>query len=202
MLAGVSLASIAGMTPLVIALVLVVAILLYDRFLKRFWAGPFGMGFCRFLNVLLGLSLAGSIPAAWGIHLALVVGLYVAGVTWLARTEAQVSQPFALGGAAVVMLVSLALALPLPVRTELRASSPFFPYLLVALGFLVGLPVWKALQAPTPDRVQAAVKRALLGLVILDAVLATALAGTIGLVLLLILVPVVLLRRMPWLYVT
>jgi 4-hydroxybenzoate polyprenyltransferase len=202
MAAGTGLAFLASATAFTIALLLVAAILLYDRFLKRGWAGPLGMGLCRFLNVLLGLSLAGTIPSPWGWHLAFIVGLYIVGVTWLARTEARLSQKAALQGAAVVLLASLALALPLPVQAAQKAASPLFPYLLVVLAFLIGFPVSRAIASPTPTCVQAAVKRCLMGLILLDAVLATALAGTVGLLLLLLLVPVLLLRRMRWLYAT
>jgi 4-hydroxybenzoate polyprenyltransferase len=131
-----------------------------------------------------------------------VVGLYIVGVTWLARTEARMSSQQALQGAAVVLLVGLLLALPLPVAAPEPQASPLFPYLLVVLGFLLGLPVSRAIATPTPDNVQAAVKRCLLGLIILDAVLATALAGTRGLVLLFLLAPVLLLKRQRWLYAT
>ena len=52
------------------------------------------MGLCRFLNVLLGLTVAP--PGFWlAAHLALVVGLYVVGVTWFARTEASRVSPAA-----------------------------------------------------------------------------------------------------------
>ena len=102
---------------------------------------------------------------AAGVHLALVVGLYIVGVTWFARTEARMSKQNALRGAAAVMLVSLLLALPLPVfPPEGQHSSFLFPYLLVALGFVVGVPVVRAIANPTPSQVQAAVKRALDGL--------------------------------------
>jgi 4-hydroxybenzoate polyprenyltransferase len=202
LLGGVALAFCASWTSYVIALLLVAAILLYDRWLKRFWAGPIGMGTCRFLNVLLGLSLAGRIPLPWGLHLASVVGVYIVGVTWLARTEARLSSQAALEGAAVMLLASLLLALPLPVQAARREASPLFPYLLVGLGFLIGVPVYRAILLPTPERVQAAVKRCLMGLIVLDAVLATSLAGTIGLFLLLLLVPVLLMSRRRWLYAT
>lgn len=202
LLAGVLLAWLVHRTAFVVALFLVTAILLYDRWLKRSWLGPLGMGACRFLNVLLGLSLAGEIPWPWGVHLAMVVGLYIVGVTWLARTEARMSQQAALQGAALVLLASLLLALPLPVQAEPAGASPLFPYLLVLLGFAIGAPVSQAIRRPTPDRVQAAVGRCLLCLVLLDTVLATALAGTVGLVLLVLLIPIVLLKRMPWLYAT
>jgi 4-hydroxybenzoate polyprenyltransferase len=201
LLAGVLLAHLAGRTAFIVSLVLVAAVLLYDRWLKRTWAGPLGMGSCRFLNVLLGLSLAGTIPWPWGVHLAGVVGVYIVGVTWLARTEARTSERTALAWAGAVMLAALVLALPLPMY-EGAVTSPLFPYLVVVLGFLLGLPVGRAIQTPTPERVQSAVGRCLLGLVLLDAVLATALAGTLGLVLLLLLIPVLLLKRMRWLYAT
>jgi len=188
--------------PALLAAGLVAAILLYDGWLKRTWAGPLGMGLCRSLNVLLGVSVAGTLAWPQGSHLALVVGLYIVGVTWFARTEARTSSQGALTGAAAVMLAALALALAVPAGVRPGQSSPLFPYLLVGLGFAVGLPVARAIAGPTPGRVQAAVKRALVGLVLLDAVLATALAGSVGLVILALLAPSVYLNRKSWLYAT
>ncbi len=205
--AGVILAALAGWrsagwnaTPVILAVLLATAILLYDGWLKRTWAGPLGMGTCRFLNVLLGLTI--SAAPAWGckLHLAAVVGLYIVGVTWFARTEARMSRKSALEGAAVVMLAALVLALPLPVWFPPATSSPLFPYLLVGLAFLVGVPVWGAIVRPAPAQVQAAVKRSIMGLVILDATLATALAGASGLLILVLLVPALYLGR--WIYST
>jgi 4-hydroxybenzoate polyprenyltransferase len=186
--------------PAILSLLLVAAILLYDGVLKRTWAGPMGMGACRFLNVLLGVSISGSVAGPWDVHLAVIVGVYIVGVTWFARTEARTSSQLALAGAAAAMLAGLLLALPLPIGREPGVSFWLFPYLLVGLGFLVGIPVCKAIAVPTPPRVQAAVKRALMGLVVLDAVLATALAGPVGLLLLLLLLPALYLGR--WLYST
>jgi 4-hydroxybenzoate polyprenyltransferase len=210
--AGVCFACLAGLThpaesganPLlspVLAMLLVGSILLYDRWLKRTWIGPIGMGACRFLNVLLAVSASGGLTKG-GVHLAAVVGLYIVGVTWFARTEARRSSSYALGGAAVVMLLSLILALPLPEWVDRGTPSPLFPYLLVALGFIVGIPVWQAIAKPTPERVQAGVKRALFSLIILDAVLASAFAGSIGLLILLLLTPTLYLNRKRWLYAT
>jgi len=189
-------------TPIVIAVLLVAAILGYDRWLKRTWMGPAGMGLCRFLNVMLGLTVAGEPIERWGWLLALVVGLYIGGVTWFARTEARLSSQAALAGAAGVMLAALFLALPVPALFAPGTASPLFPYLLVVLAFLIGIPVGKAIAGPTPRHVQAAVKRSLMGLVVLDAVLATAVAGTLGLVILILLVPILLLGRWRWLYAT
>ena len=186
------------------AVLLVAAIFLYDGWLKRTWLGPVGMGTCRFLNVLLALCVSPEPIAGWGVLLAGVVGVYIIGVTWFARTEARESEQSLLGLAAGVMAAACILALGIPPAARSAGyavmPSPLFPYLLVALAFYIGAPVARAIARPAPSRVQAAVKRAVLGLVALDAVLATALAGEIGLLLLLLLVPAMYLGR--WLYST
>jgi 4-hydroxybenzoate polyprenyltransferase len=132
--------------------------------------------------------------------LAAVVGLYVVGVTWFARTEARRSDPAQLRRAAGVSAAALILALPLPLHVPEGTASVLFPYLLVAFGFFVGRPAAWAWAQPEPARVQAAVKRAVLGLIVLDAILATAVAGTAGLALLLLLPPALVLGQ--WLYST
>jgi 4-hydroxybenzoate polyprenyltransferase len=181
--------------PGALAGVLIVAILLYDRWLKRFWAGPLGMGTCRFLNVLLGFSVVGW--SAVGFGAALSVGVYIVGVTWFARTEARLSSRSMLASAAVVMLAGLLLVLPL---TREGTTSILFPYLLVGLGFWVGIPACQAIAQPQPKQVQSAVKRAIFGLVVLDTLIALALAGSVGILILLFLIPASYLGR--WIYST
>jgi heme O synthase-like polyprenyltransferase len=209
---GVLLALLAGMArglgadgasrqPATLACLLVGCIFLYDGWLKRTPAGPLAMGSCRFLNVLLGVSVVGSLPSR-GLYLAAIVGLYIVGVTWFARTEARISNRSALQGAAAVMLTALLLAIPLPVIGPPVPTSMLFPYLLVALGFAIGLPASRAIAEPSPANVQAAVKRAIFALVVLDAVLATAVAGWVGLVILILLAPSLYLSRRRWLYAT
>jgi 4-hydroxybenzoate polyprenyltransferase len=184
--------------PLVVALVLVPVILLYDAWLKRTWLGPVAMGTCRLLNVLLGLSIAPGEVEAWGWLLALSVGVYIAGVTWFARTEARMSKQSALLGAAGVIMAGIMLGLAVPAQAggaEHTVTSPLFPYLLVAYGFYLAMPLTRAIRNPSPPRVQAAVKRCVLGLILLDAVLATALAGIGAMVIAVLLLPAMYLGR-------
>jgi 4-hydroxybenzoate polyprenyltransferase len=124
------------------------------------------VGTCHFLNVLLGLTVPASLARGCKLHLAAVVGLYIVGVTWFARTEARMSRKAALEAAAAVMVAALLLALPVPVWFPPDTSSPLFPYLLVGLGFLVDLPVGNAIARPAPAQVQTAVKRSIMGLVL------------------------------------
>lgn len=200
--AGVGLAILAG--AIEVGIGVACAVLLYDAWLKRTPVGPLAMAACRFLNVLLGLSVIPEDVLNIGlrVHIAGVVGVYIVGVTWFARTEAGTSRRWHLLAAAGVIVVSLALALTL----RARLSGPvgpvgfLFPYLLVTFGFFVGLPVARAVRTPGPKEVQAAVKRCVLGLVALDAVLATAFVGVPGLLILLLLPPALVLGK--WVYST
>jgi 4-hydroxybenzoate polyprenyltransferase len=190
-------------------------ILSYDAWLKRTPVGPLAMGGCRSLNVLLGLSVYPAGVGPWGLPLAVVVGVYVAGITWFARTEARESGQAQLAGAAAVMLAGVLLGLTLPglqrpavlpaddsdpISVWVRWGQALFPYLLLIFIFYVGAAVRRALLKPVPERVQGAVRRAVLGLVALDAILATALAGPVGLALVALLVPALYLGR--WVYST
>jgi 4-hydroxybenzoate polyprenyltransferase len=188
-------------SPVMLAIALVGSIFAYDGWLKKTWFGPLTMGLCRSLNVLLGISASGFLDAR-GLHLASIVGLYIVGVTWFARTEARTSSRSVLKRAAMVMLAALCLAIPLPISVPAGSSSFLLPYLLVGLGFIVGLPASRAIAEPSPGNVQGAVKRAIFGLVLLDAVLATGCAGAVGLLILLLLLPSLYLARNRRLYAT
>lgn len=199
---GWACAAVTGKTGALVGLALVAAILAYDARIKRTRFGPIGMALCRFLNVLMGLSLAdtGTLPVITRIHLALTVGVYIVGVTWFARTEEKRSDPKVLTRAALVMLVAALLGLGVAIRVPPGTSSPLFPYLLVVFGFWVGGPILAAVRKPTPDRVQAGVKRSIFGLVVLDALLATVFVGTWGLLIVLLLPPALLVGK--WVYST
>lgn len=67
---------------------LAIAIVQYDSRLKKTWAGPVAMGWCRTLNVFLGASIAVNLsdePWAWAF--AFAVGAYTVGLTYVARSE-------------------------------------------------------------------------------------------------------------------
>lgn len=206
-LAFAALAGLPGRTdwnaePFGYAVGIVVAVLVYDGGAKRTPIGPLAMAVCRFLNVLFGLAVVPGelLDNGLRIHLAGVVGVYIVGVTWFARTEEGRSSPRHLLAASSVIAASLFLALTLRARLPADSGTVLFPYLLVLFGFAVGRPVARAVATPGPRQVQAAVKRCVLGLVGLDAVLATAFVGIPGLAILLLLPPALVLGK--WVYST
>ncbi|MEO2089015.1 MAG: UbiA family prenyltransferase [Gemmataceae bacterium] len=205
MTVGVGLAGVAGganRATLVIAGGLAVLILLYDGLLKHYWVGPIGMGGCRFLNVLMGCFgfLPDDTPTWLPVHLAAVIGLYIVGVTWFARTEEGTSQRWQLIAAAGVMAAAVLLGATLPAQFEPPHAAFYFPYLLAGFAVNVGFPVVVSVRQPTPRNVQRAVKRCILGLIVLDAVLATAFVGLPGLLIGLLLLPATWLGK--WVYST
>jgi 4-hydroxybenzoate polyprenyltransferase len=207
---GLGFAALAGLPgntdwnpePLLYAAAIVVAVLIYDGGLKRSPLGPIAMALCRFLNVLLGLSALpdGVLDVEMRLHLAGIVGVYIVGVTWFARTEEGRSNRRQLIAAACVIALSLVFAIILRAKLPQGSGTVLFPYLLVLFGFLVGRPIARAVSSPGPREVQAAVKRCVLGLVVLDAVLAVAFVGLAGLTILLLLPPALVIGK--WVYST
>jgi 4-hydroxybenzoate polyprenyltransferase len=200
--------------PVVLAAILSVLILLYDAWLKHTVLGPIAMGGCRFCNVLLGLvAAAADLHAWWTYALPGVVGLYVIGITWFARDEAGISKRLGLIRGAVTILAAILFGAIVPwsyhiwfrswQETSERATPErlmsYLPLLaLFAVG--VGWSLERAIQKPIPALVQAAVKRCLLGIIVLDAILASLFVGWPGLLILLLLPPALILGK--WVYST
>lgn len=162
-----------------LALSLAVTIVAYDRWLKRIWLGPVAMGACRTLNILMAASVMEVYcwyefpPAVWAV--ALGMGIYIAGVTWFARTEAKLSARSGLIGGAIVMALGFA-TLGTAVfidpgwQANLGARNPWFwPGLLALIGVTVLRRCLVAINDPGPQVVQIAVKQAILTLIVIDA---------------------------------
>lgn len=171
--------------PGLVALVLAVTIVAYDTFLKRTPLGPLAMGACRMGNVLLGMSV---LDGPWQtIHwfVAGAMGVYITGVTWFARHEADKSRPAQLALATVVLMSGVGMlgTLPAwPIRwTALLLVEPNRWHLMI--GMLAALIGWRCLWAvldPTPELVRAAVRQCILSVVVLDAAAAFAMRGLPG----------------------
>jgi 4-hydroxybenzoate polyprenyltransferase len=197
-----------------VAMLLAGCILAYDGGMKATSLGPVLMGGCRSLNVLLGASLVAAggtdaglltFPPPHVLVAAAGIGVYVAGVTWYARREAEASEGWHLAGAILVMLGGIAV-LSLLHRSFPAGFRPTLPdrWWLLMLG-LLGLPIARrcamTIANPVPEQVQLAVKHCLMSIIVLDAAVVFVVAGgREALVVLSLLIPATLLGR--WVYST
>jgi 4-hydroxybenzoate polyprenyltransferase len=187
---GPVLALLAGTRHgLVVAVVLTVCVLAYDAGLKRSALGPEVMGACRGLNLLLGMSDSPTLGGPSGWVAAVAYGAFVAGITWVSRSEVQAGPgPRASPGIAAGVIVQNLALLGLvaaavhpegfdpPVRGDAaRAAAGLVALLTVA--FVVNSRSIVALRAPTDAVVQGAVKTAILALVWLHVGLLLAVRG-------------------------
>lgn len=201
-----------GRVP-VLAVVLLVLILSYDRFLKRTFLGPWAMGGCRGWNLLLVLSAArpSNEASAWlGVDSAgwyLIVGytLYIAGVTQFARREANAPDRLGLAVGWGLMALGLAVWASFPLggeyaRGELRlalASSSIWVLLVSLVAFNILWRCGSAIVERTPAAVQRAVGHAIRSTIVLNASLCLArqTPSTYALAVLALLFPTLLLGR-------
>ena len=210
-LAGAAAALAGSLTTALVAVLLAACIVFYDRILKRTPLGPLGMGACRMLNVLLGMSTLGASGrlAPWGPShwlAAGAIGIYIAGVTWLARGEATRGNRWQLTLSTLVLLGGIAALFALPPWVEspapLLVVAPQRWYILIAvLGGFTALRCFQTVAEPEPDVIQAAVKHCILSLVFLDAAICYVVADLQGAIIVLaFLIPTFLLGR--WIYST
>lgn len=184
MLTGLLCAAVAGLRSFAIAALLTCCILLYDGVLKKTVLGPCLMGGCRFFNVILGASTAGSLfsnawqmPQLW---VATCLGIYIMGVTWFARTEALISRRGVLVFAAGVIntgLLGLAAWIGGWSILQKRSIGPGAiqnpQMVLLALAMIavtINRRIIVAIVSPHPNTVQSGVRMMLLSVIMLDAV--------------------------------
>lgn len=210
LLAGVALSLAAswllgGWRPALVGVAIAGAVLAYDGYLKRTVLGPLAMGTCRALNALLGMSIAAGGWQTPHYMIAGGLGIFVAGITAVGRTEARQSHRGWLGIGLCLMWIGMATVAAFPyypgVATQLDDTLRAWVLVWIVLGLQVGWRLTRAVIDPTPSHVQAAVRFGILSLVVFDAIITFAVVGvTPALVVLALIVPTLVLSR--WLYVT
>jgi 4-hydroxybenzoate polyprenyltransferase len=145
---------------------LAAAVVAYDFALKRsHWAGPAGMGACRALSFVMGAEAAGG---ARGVRRsrggAALLGLYVAGITVLARGETGRSERRTVRIGAGLGFAALSSA-------ALRGGRRGAPWAMVA-GALAAPAAVRAHRDPCPESIGPAVGAAIRAIPALDAALA------------------------------
>jgi 4-hydroxybenzoate polyprenyltransferase len=201
---GMVLASILGTPyPWTIGSLLALTILAYDFWLKSTLAGPLVMGLCRSLNLLLGITvgLAASKGEFYSVHLgvAALLGMYVTGITVFARRETESSPRGTLIIGLMIMILAFGCLGFLPYwPLKMRWPQPVPPVSwLGSVGvaaLIVSLRGIQAVADPRPQKIQRAVRQAVLWIIVWDTILCFAFAGKdAALLILLLLVPAVIL---------
>ncbi len=163
--------------PSVVATLLAAAVVLYDIVLKQTVVAPLVMGSCRFLNVLLGMSLAETtdtmLPRAWTAAewtIAAGIGIYIAGVTIFARTEAQKTsrRQLAIG----LAIMSAGIATLAAGASHVGNSSHYRWIVWLVIGAFIIVRHAPSILSAEPRVIQRSIRTALRTLIFLDAVVA------------------------------
>jgi 4-hydroxybenzoate polyprenyltransferase len=176
MAAGVAAAMRATPAAGGVAAAIVALVLSYDAWAKHIpFVGPFNMGACRGLNLLLGVA---AVPAALETRwpLAFLPIIYIFAVTTVSRGEVHGGSR-QIGRVAFACMVAVLGALA---AISLRAGSPL-QWVGLALTTLLGTRVlpafWKTARDGSPAISRRAVRTGVLSLVLVDATLGSVYAG-------------------------
>ena len=205
LIVGALLARYVGRGTGGIALLLIVAIMLYDVILKNIPLAPLVMGLCRSLNLLMGMALVSSAESDVGValrgYLIVAMGVYITGLTLFARKEAVFDPGRNLMAGAIATLAAIAV---LPLVGFFFPDSDYHVlgnFWAIALIAAVGYYMLKATRQPAPEHIQRAVKTAVLGVIVFDAAMVALLQGVdTSLLVIVLLIPAVKLGK--WLYST
>ena len=196
---------------------LVLSIYLYDGPLKRTALAPFLMGACRSLNIMLGGATATSVQVGYCLAgfpiilwaVAFAIGLFITGVTLLARNEAAAKQSrFWISVSALLVgagVTALAMA-PLLYRGNLAIDDmveKVYPFMIAMISVTIVRRLVLCIIQPSGRSVKFAVIASLRSLIVFDAAvcfLARPDEIVYALVVLALLLPVLILSR--WLYAT
>lgn len=188
LLAGVIFAFQVHNVSGILAIIIAVCALVYDKWAKHssLW-GPLFMGFCRGGNLLLGVSILPAVlPQVW--FLALIPVAYIGAITLVSQGEVHGgdrTSGFAALGLIALVILALA-ALSVDPNFALLTALPF----LLLLGVMVIPPFFRAAQLPKPELIQKAIKRGVLSLIILNSTFAAGFAGITFGILVLLLLPI------------
>ena len=193
LIAGVIFAFLASVLSGILALMIAVAALVYDRWAKHDSVlGPLNMGVCRGLNLLLGISIIpASVADNW--YLALVPIIYIAAITMISRGEVHGGKKITMYAAAVFYLAAMSGILYVSLQHGQAIGTLLF---ILIWAFMVFLPLKNAISKPQGRLIGRAVKAGVLALILMNAAWASAFGVTYLALIIILLLPLsVLLAR-------
>jgi 4-hydroxybenzoate polyprenyltransferase len=166
LLLGIAAASAVNVVSVILAIGIAGAALIYDKWGKhQTFLGPLNMGICRGLNLLLGMSVLGSVnPAQWWI--AIIPVLYIAAITAISRGEVHGGKKKALYLAVLLYLLVIGCILYVAgSRGWMLVTLPF----LLFFSWMIFKPLLTAIRDPVGRHIGQAVKAGVIALIIMNA---------------------------------
>ncbi len=169
MLGGVLFAFL--VTPLSgkISVLLAIAILSYDAIAKKHsFFGPLNMGLCRAINLVLGMSFAGSVihPEYGLIHM-----VYIFAITLISRGEVHANNKNHIIWAGI-LYAGVIFAVVKLISEQPGGMLSVIPFLLLFI-YLIFKPLIRAYRVNNAENIKKAVMAGVLSVIALDAMLAT-----------------------------
>ena len=156
-----------------IALFIAFFALLYNKFGKHHsFLGPLNMGFCRGLNLLLGMSVLTSTLEEW-YFLGIIPLIYIFSITMISQGEVHGSNRTKLYTGAFLYLIVIGCVLYVSFMQQKMLIALI---LLVPFAWMIFKPLLKAIREPLGKNIGKAVKAGVISLILMDA----AWAGAFG----------------------
>ncbi|HRO47641.1 UbiA-like protein EboC [Agriterribacter sp.] len=173
-----------------IAIAIAVCAVVYDKWMKHnSFLGPLNMGFCRGLNLLLGISMFPAVLPQYG-YIAIVPVIYIAAITMISRGEVHGGKKNTLYGAVLLYAVVIAGILTIGFVNNYIWHAMAFVVLFSAMIFP---PLQRAIRNPAGALMGKAVKAGVIALIVMNAAWAAAFGMIYFALVILLLLPVSLL---------
>jgi hypothetical protein len=163
---GILAAALFSFQSGMIAIIIAMLTVLYNRFAKHHVVlGPLTMGMCRGGNLILGISVLPESVPQWGL-IALLPIAYIAAITLISQDEVHGGKKRTLYIAALLYLIVLVSQLIISQREgNILITLP----LVLLHAWLIGRPLWNAIQNPVGPMIGKAVKAGVISLIVMNA---------------------------------
>ncbi len=185
---GVVAASFVSFVPAgIIALTIAIAAVVYDKWSKHHSImGPLNMGLCRGLNLLLGMSAAGTAVFDFA-YIGVAPIVYIAAITMISRGEVH-------GGSSITMKAALLfylLVMGSIFFTGYYHDQIWLPVVFIAAFALMTIPpLLRAMREPIGRNIGKAVRAGVIGLILMNASWAAAFGALYSSLIILLLLPI------------
>lgn len=163
---GIVLAFSCGILSGFLAVLIAVFALVYNKWGKhRPLLGPLNMGFCRGLNLLLGVSILSSAVTDW-YFLAIIPVIYIYSITMISRGEVHGGNRTTLYLASFLYLAVISSILYF---SFVRDTWQWALIFLIPFSVMIFKPLLKAIRNPEGKNIGKAVKAGVISLILMDA---------------------------------